>query len=158
MNLLFGVLMLANVSLAPLLHASQWIGQAPAATDLSGKVVLVDVFTYSCINCKHVVPELQRLRERYGRKDLEIVGIHTPELPSDHVRSNVVQNLSIQGITWPVAIDNQSSLWNAYGIQYWPTQMIFDRNGTLRKVIIGEGHDDEVSATVRSLVNSRPRE
>ena len=81
MNALFFVLMLANVSLAPLLHASQWIGQAPAANELSGKVVLVDVFTYSCINCKHVVPELQRLRDRYGRKDLEIVGIHTPELP-----------------------------------------------------------------------------
>ena len=147
--------MLANVSLLPLLHASQWIGEAPAAKELSGKVVLVDIFTYSCINCKHVVPELQRLRARYGRRDLEIIGIHTPELPSDRVRSNVVQNLSIQGITWPVAIDNQSSLWNAYGIEYWPTQMIFDRSGTLRKIIIGEGHDDEVSAAVRSLVDSK---
>ena len=68
--------------------------------------------------------------------------------------SNVLQNLSLQGITWPVAMDNQNSLWEAYGIEYWPTQMIFDRNGTLRKTIIGEGHDDEVSAIVQSLIDS----
>lgn len=149
----FSALMLAVVSLAPLLHASQWIGELPTAKQLSGKVVLVDVFTYSCINCQHVVPELQRLRARYGPSDLAIIGIHTPELPSDRVRSNVAQNLSLQGITWPVAIDNANSLWNAYGIEYWPTQMIFDRSGRLRKTIIGEGNDAEVSAAVQALVS-----
>jgi thiol-disulfide isomerase/thioredoxin len=155
MNLLLAKLMLAAVTFGPLLHATQWIGSAPTAKALSGKVVVIDVFTYSCINCQHVVPELRRLRARYGPNDLEIVGIHTPELPSDRVRSNVVQNMSLQGITWPVAIDNQDSLWNAYGIEYWPTQMIFDRNGTLRKTILGEGYDDELSATVQALVSAK---
>jgi thiol-disulfide isomerase/thioredoxin len=154
MYALFSALTLAVVSLAPLLHASQWIGAPPTAKGLSGKVILVDVFTYSCINCQHVVPELQRLRARYSASDLEIIGIHTPELPSDRVRSNVEQNLRLQGITWPVAIDNANSLWNTYRVESWPTQMIFDRNGTLRKTIVGEGNDDEVSAAVRALVAS----
>jgi thiol-disulfide isomerase/thioredoxin len=157
MCVLFSALMLAGATLGPLLHASQWVGASPTAQTLSGKVVVVDVFTYSCINCKHVVPELRCLRARYDTSDLAIIGIHTPELPSDRVRSNVLQNLSLQGITWPVAIDNQNSLWDAYGIEYWPTQMIFDRNGTLRKTIIGEGHDDEISAIVQSLIDSRGR-
>jgi len=152
MSMLLSALLLAELTLAPLLHASQWIGEPPTAKQVSGKVVLVDVFTYSCINCQHVVPELRQLRARYGTQDLVIIGIHTPELPTDRVRSNVVQNLNLQGITWPVTLDNENALWDAYGIQYWPTQMIFDRHGKLRKTIIGEGNDDQVSDTVARLV------
>jgi thiol-disulfide isomerase/thioredoxin len=155
MNFVFAAVLLAQTTFAPLLHASQWIGPPPNAQTLAGKVVLVDVFTYSCINCKHVVPELRQLRQRYSSNDLVIVGIHTPELPSDRIRTNVVQNLGLQGITWPVALDNDSALWNAYGIEYWPTQLIFDRNGVLQKTVIGEGQDDEVSAAVKSLVKKQ---
>ena len=87
MCVLFSALVLAETTLGPLLHASQWIGASPTAQTLSGKVVVVDVFTYSCINCKHVVPELRRLRARYDTSNLVIIGIHTPELPSDRVRA-----------------------------------------------------------------------
>jgi len=155
MKLLLLAGLLAQTALAPLLSATNWIGPRPDAASLAGKVVLVDVFTYSCINCQHVVPELRRLRAQYSSKDLVILGVHTPELPSDRVRANVVENLALQGITWPVAIDNNDALWNALGIEYWPSQIVFDRNGVRRKTIIGEGSDDDVAATVKALVERR---
>lgn len=65
------------------------------------------------------------------------------------------QNLKVQGITWPVAVDNDFALWRAYGIEYWPTQLIFDRHGHLRKTIVGEGQDTVVAATVRELLSER---
>ncbi|MBC5816647.1 MAG: redoxin domain-containing protein [Candidatus Eremiobacteraeota bacterium] len=148
---MFNALVFA-VSLLPLLSAQQWLGAKPAPADLHGKVVIVDVFTFGCINCKHVVPELKSLYRNTSRKDLQIIGIHTPETPYERVRSNVVQNLALQGILWPVTLDNENALWNAYGIQYWPTQLIFDRQGNLRKTVIGEGQDADVMATVKSLI------
>jgi thiol-disulfide isomerase/thioredoxin len=155
MNLLLSAMLLAQGALAPIFGAANWIGPRPDAATLAGKVVLVDVFTYSCINCKHVVPELRRLRAQYSSKDLVIVGVHTPELPSDRIRANVEENLALQGITWPVAIDNDNALWNAFGIEYWPTQIIFDRSGKRRTTIIGEGNDDQVAATIKTLVGKR---
>jgi thiol-disulfide isomerase/thioredoxin len=118
-------------------------------------VVVVDVFTFDCINCKHVVPDLRSLRAHYPSNDLLIVGIHTPELPFERERANIVQALAAQGISWPVAIDNDQKLWNAYNVQYWPTQLIFDRHGQLRKTVIGEGQGAEVASTVAALVAER---
>jgi len=152
MKILFAVLLLAQSALAPILNAPHWIGSKPTIHAITGKVVLVDVFTYSCINCQNVVPELRKLRREYSTKDLVIVGVHTPELSGDYVRSKVEQNLKIQGITWPVAIDNDHKLWDAYGVDSWPTQLFYDRSGRLAKTIVGDSQDDEVSATVRSLV------
>ncbi len=142
----------AQPSLQPVLSAPQWINGRAQASGVRGKVVIVDVFTFGCINCKHVIPELRSLYRTTSRKDLQIIGIHTPETSYEGVRSNVVANLALQGIVWPVAIDNNQSLWNAYGIQYWPSQLIFDRKGTLRKTVIGEGQDADVMATVKSLI------
>ena len=155
MNLLLAAALALQSAFAPLLQAADWAGSRPDETALRGKVVLVDVFTYSCINCKHVVPGLRRLRASVPARDLAIVGIHTPELPFERVRVNVVRNLALQGITWPVAIDNDDVLWNAYRIQYWPTQLIFDRRGVLRKTVVGEGQDELVAQTVRALIAER---
>jgi thiol-disulfide isomerase/thioredoxin len=155
MNMLLAAVLVAQSIFAPLLNAPHWIGPRATAETFAGKVVLVDVFTYSCINCKHVVPELQMLRKEYGSKDLVIVGIHTPELPGDYVRANVEQNLALQGITWPVAIDNDQALWNAYGVTAWPTQLFFDRQGRLRKTIVGDSQDQAVAATVQALIANR---
>lgn len=155
MSLAFSAILVAQSIFAPLFSAPQWIGARPSVESYAGRVVLVDVFTFDCINCKHVVPELKSLHARYASKDLLIVGIHTPETPFERVRGNVVQALAMQGISWPVAIDNDEKLWNAYGIQYWPTQLIFDRHGRLRKTVIGEGQDAEVSSTIAALVAER---
>ena len=152
MNVLLAALVLAQSALAPILNAQHWIGTKPTATAITGKVVLVDVFTYSCVNCQNIVPELRKLRQEYSANDLVIIGVHTPELPGDYIRSNVEKNLKVQGITWPVAIDNHDKLWDAYGIDAWPTQLFYDRSGHLAKTIVGDSQDNEVSATIRSLV------
>lgn len=144
----------ASEAYAPLLRAPAWINGKPDAAALLGKVVLVDVFTFDCINCKHVVPELRKLRAMHS-PDLFIAGIHSPETPYERDRANVVANLRAQGITWPVAIDNSYALWHVYRIEYWPTQLIFDRHGRLRATIIGEGRDAEVEATVSALERER---
>lgn len=149
---LLTLILAAATVLAPLTRANTWVGPRPSAASLNGKVVLVDVFTFDCINCKHVVPELRSLRAKYSPAELTIVGIHSPEMPFERDRAQVIRNFALQGITWPVAIDNDLGLWNAYGIQYWPTQMIFDRSGRLRKTIIGEGQDALVASTVRDLL------
>ncbi len=155
MSLILAAVLAAHSAFAPLFGASQWIGPQPRPQTFAGKVVVIDVFTYSCINCKHIVPALRALRSRYNGSDLLLVGIHTPELPYERLRENVVPNLAAQGITWPVAIDNTNALWNAYGIQYWPTVLIFDRQGVLRKTVIGEGQDDVVAGTVAALSKQR---
>ena len=77
--------------------------------------------------------------------------MHTPETPYERKRSNVVANLAAQGIVWPVAIDNDSALWNAYGVSAWPTELIFDRHGRLRKTVVGDSQDALVDATVKQL-------
>lgn len=155
MNVVLSVVLLAQSVFAPLLDAPQWIGQRPSGASYTGKVVIVDIFTFDCINCKHVVPELRSLRARYPAKDLLIVGIHTPETPFERVRANLIRALEAQGISWPVAIDNNEKLWSAYRTQYWPTQLIFDRHGRLRTTVIGEGQDAEVASTVATLVAER---
>ena len=114
MNVLFSVILLAQNAFAPLFNAPQWIGSRPPAASYTGKVVIVDIFTFDCINCKHIVPELRSLRAHYPTKDVLIVGIHTPETPFERIRANVVQALATQGISWPIAIDNDEKLWNAY--------------------------------------------
>lgn len=149
------ILLAASVTLNTLLGAASWIGGHPSASDLRGKVVLVDVFTFDCINCKHVVPELRKLNATLPRNDFRIVGIHTPETPYERDTQNAVRNFALQGITWPVAIDNDYALWNAYGLEYWPTQLIFDRRGHLRKTVVGEGQDATVQTTVLQLERER---
>jgi thiol-disulfide isomerase/thioredoxin len=145
------------MTLSTLAGAPSWIGGRPSAADLRGKVVLVDVFTFDCINCKHVVPELRKLERSISRKDFRIVGIHTPETPYERDVHAATRNFALQGITWPVAIDNDYALWNAYGLEYWPTQLIFDRRGTLRKTIIGEGQDEAVESTVLQLIRENAK-
>ena len=142
-------------NLAPLYAAGTWLNGSATPSSLSGKVVLVDVFTFGCINCKHVVPNLRRLHDEQSATAFAIVGVHAPETPYERDRDNVVKNLAEQGITWPVRIDNDFSVWRAYSVEYWPTQLIFDRQGRLRKTVIGEGQDDLVNATVKNLLSER---
>jgi thiol-disulfide isomerase/thioredoxin len=139
-------------SLSAVLDAHDWINAQPRAASLAGKVVLVDVFTFGCSNCKSVTPNLRALH-RSKRGDLVILGIHTPETAYERERSNVVEQLKAQGIVWPVAVDNDMALWNAYGIEYWPTQLIFDRRGRLRATIIGDSQDVLVDATIDKLID-----
>jgi len=144
-----------SATLAPVYAASQgWLNGKLTAADAAGKVVIVDVFTFDCYNCKNVVPKLRALNAERSR-DLLIVGIHSPETPFETNRANVIENLRRQGITWPVAIDNAFAIWHAYDVSAWPTQLFFDRAGKLRATIVGDSQDDAVERIVRKLLAER---
>jgi thiol-disulfide isomerase/thioredoxin len=141
----------AAPGLSPVLHATDWLN-ASAPPQVDGKVVVVDVFTVDCFNCRNVVPALRELYASDRAKGLEIIGIHSPETPAEKQRGYVTENLRSQGIRWPVAVDNSFVLWNAYGVDAWPTQLFFDRHGHLRKTIVGDSQDDLVRSTVAALL------
>jgi thiol-disulfide isomerase/thioredoxin len=141
-------------TLAPITSYGDWLAARPSVEDLRGRVVVVDIFTFGCYNCKNVAPNLRALYKRHD-KNLAIVGIHTPETPYETDRKNVVANLAAQGIVWPVAIDNDHVLWNAYDTEYWPTQLIFDKHGTLRKTVVGDSQDQVVDDTIAQLEAER---
>jgi peroxiredoxin len=144
----------AAASLVRLNTAGDWINGRVSARDLAGNVVILDVFTVDCFNCRNVVPTLRALYARDRARGLRIIGIHAPETPAERARPYVEQSLATQGIVWPVAIDNDFALWHAYDVQAWPTELIFDRKGALRRTIVGDSQDDHVRATVESLLGS----
>jgi thiol-disulfide isomerase/thioredoxin len=144
----------ANASLDTVLLARTWINGTPTRESLRGKVVLLDVFTFDCINCKNITPNLRTLARTKG-EGLAIVGIHSPETPYERDHAQVVRHLGLLGVTWPVAVDNEFALWKAYNIAYWPTQMLFDRRGKLRKVVVGDSQDGVVDAAVNALLRER---
>ena len=140
-------------SLHAVLASSDWLNGRLSGSDVRGKVVLVDFYTFDCINCKDVEPTLRQLYKETARRDLVIISVHSPETPFERDRDNLKASMSAQGVAWPVVIDNDFHVWNAYGVSAWPTQLIFDRRGVLRQTIVGEGQDDLVTATVKSLIS-----
>jgi thiol-disulfide isomerase/thioredoxin len=142
-------------SLGPVIAASDWINGRVSPAVLAGRVVVLDVFTVDCYNCRNVVPTLRSLYAEHRRDGLVIIGIHTPETAVEKQRAYVTENLRTQGIVWPVAVDNAFSLWDAYGVNAWPTQLFYDRHGRLRKVIVGDSQDDAVRQEVAALLSER---
>jgi len=142
-----------GTTLVPVLSATRWLNGRATASSVRGRVVLVDVFTVDCENCRNVVPALRQLFARDRARGLTIVGVHAPETPPERQLDYVEASLARQGIVWPVAVDDDFSIWNAYGVTAWPTQLFFDRQGRLRKAIVGDSQDDAVRATVESLLS-----
>jgi thiol-disulfide isomerase/thioredoxin len=144
-----------GATLDPVYAASEgWLNGRLTPAQTAGKVVIVDVFTFDCYNCKNVVPNLRGLNAK-KTDDLLIVGVHAPETPYESNRANVIANLKTQGITWPVAIDNTFAIWHAYNVDAWPTQLFFDRSGRLRATIVGDSQDDAVDRIVQKLLAER---
>lgn len=142
-------------SLGPLLAAKDWLNGRVLPAAVKGKVVLVDFYTFDCINCKHVEPNLRSLYKSNSPKDLVIISVHSPETPFERDRNNLIASTKDQGIAWPIVIDNDFRTWNAYGVSAWPTQLIFDRHGTLDQTVVGEGQDQLVNATIAQLIAQR---
>ncbi len=143
----------AQTDLAPIYTlGADWLNGAAGLKTLRGKVVIVDVFTFGCSNCRNVTPNLRQLHAREPAGDFAIVGLHAPETQYEANRAHVIENLKLLGITWPVRIDNDFKVWRSYGVQAWPTQLIFDRKGQLRKTIVGDSQDQTVNATVQQLL------
>jgi thiol-disulfide isomerase/thioredoxin len=134
---------------------SNWFNSKPLSIgDLRGKVVLVDFWTYGCVNCVNTLPHVTDLYAKYKDKGLVVVGVHTPEFPFERSASNVQAALKRHGITYPVAQDNDSATWNAYRNQYWPAQYIIDQSGKIVFQHEGEGRYDEIDRTVAKLLNA----
>ena len=120
---------------------------------LHGKVVLVDFWTYSCINCLRTLPHLRALYAAYHRRGLEIVGVHTPEFAFEHELGNVRKAVHDLHVTWPVALDNSYGTWDAYSNEYWPAEYLLDRQGHLRHAHFGEGEYDVTEQAIRRLLD-----
>ena len=124
----------------------------------TGRVTLIDFWTYTCINCIRTLPELTAWDETYAEDGLTIVGVHTPEFPFERETDNVAESIDQNGIGYPVVQDNDFGTWNAWGNQYWPAKYLIDAEGRVRYVHIGEGGYDETEAAIRSLLAEAGRE
>ncbi len=120
--------------------------------ELRGHVVLIDFWTYTCINCLRTLPFLEGLYANYHRYGLEIVGVETPEFTFEQEAGNVSQAIHSDGIHYPVVQDNRYGTWNAWGNQYWPAEYLIDAKGQVRHVQFGEGNYKESEAAVRALL------
>ena len=133
---------------------SKWFNSQPLnIADLRGKVVLVDFWTYGCVNCVNTLPHVVALDAKYRNQGLVVIGVHTPEFPFERSASNVQAALKRHGITYPVAQDNESQTWNAYRNQYWPAQYIIDQNGNIVFHHDGEGQYEQIDRTIARLLN-----
>lgn len=135
---------------------SQWWntpGNQPLTdADLKGKVVLVDFWTYSCINCIRTQPVLKAWWSAYEKDGLVIVGVHTPEFAFEKDPANVTAAIARAGLLYPIALDAGYGTWNAYSNQYWPAEYLFDRQGRLRHTHFGEGEYDVTEGDIRALL------
>ncbi len=127
-------------------------GRPLTLAGLRGHVVLVDFWTYSCINCIRTLPYLRAWDARYRSKGLVIVGVHTPEFPFERDPGNVQSAIAQDGLHYPVAQDNEQGTWNAYGNQYWPAEYLIDSQGRVRSVEFGEGGYAEKERNIRALL------
>jgi thiol-disulfide isomerase/thioredoxin len=149
--------MLPDLGPAPgFTDTQQWFntpgGRPLTLTGLRGHVVLVDFWTYTCINCIRTLPFVEGLWRHYHRYGLEVVGVETPEFTFEQIASNVQQAIRSDGITYPVVQDNRYGTWNAYQNQYWPAEYLIDARGNVRHTQFGEGSYGEDERDVRALL------
>ena len=131
-----------------------WLNSTPLTlADLRGKVVLIDFWTFSCVNCVRTIPHLKILYDDYKSRGFVIVGVHSPEFDFEQVTANVAAAVTRLGVTWPVAIDSQMATWNAYQNEYWPAEYLLDQQGRIAYTSFGEGDYTQTDAAVAQLLN-----
>lgn len=133
--------------------AVDWLNSPPLTIEgLRGKVVLVDFWTYSCINCLRAIPHVRAWAERYGDQGLVVIGVHSPEFAFEKRVGNVESAAAGLGIAYPVAIDNDYAIWRAFNNQYWPAHYFIDAEGRVRHHQFGEGGYDRSEEVIRQLL------
>ena len=131
----------------------EWVNSEPLTLDsLRGNVVLIDFWTYTCVNCIRTLPFLREWYDRYADEGLVIVGVHTPEFEFEKIYDNVVQATKDDSVTWPVVQDNEFSVWRSYSNRYWPAKYLIDQTGVIRYTHFGEGKYGETEAMIRKLL------
>jgi cytochrome c biogenesis protein CcdA/thiol-disulfide isomerase/thioredoxin len=140
-------------TLSSLQGASSWLNSAPlTAAQLRGKVVLVDFWTYSCINCLRTLPYINAWYEKYRDHGLVVIGVHAPEFAFEKDPDNVRRAVAELGIRYPVAIDNQYRIWRGFDNHYWPAHYFIDASGSIRAHHFGEGEYAQSEQTIRQLL------
>jgi cytochrome c biogenesis protein CcdA/thiol-disulfide isomerase/thioredoxin len=121
---------------------------------LKGKVVLIDFWTYSCINCQRALPHVESWYNAYKKDGLVVVGVHTPEFAFEHVVSNVRSEAGTLGVDYPIAVDNNYGTWDAYSNEYWPAEYLVDPSGEIRAYDFGEGGYGTMESAIRQLLTA----
>ena len=133
--------------------ATQWLNSAPlTATQMRGKVVLVDFWTYSCINCLRSLPYVKAWAEKYRDQGLVVIGVHAPEFAFERDIGNVTKATKSLGLTYPVAVDNEYAIWRAFKNRYWPAHYLIDAQGRVRHHHFGEGEYAETERVIQQLL------
>jgi len=133
-----------------------WLNGNPLSpADLRGKVVLVDVWEYTCINCLRTLPYLTAWYRRYRDDGFVIVGVHTPEFNFSGDEHNVAAAIKRLGVTWPVVLDDHESIWKRYNAMGWPSEYLFDQSGKLVDTEVGEGNYQATEAKIQALLRAK---
>jgi thiol-disulfide isomerase/thioredoxin len=130
-----------------------WYNSTPLSfRQLRGRVVLVDFWDYTCVNCIRTLPYVQGWHERYGNKGLTVIGVHTPEFTFAQYESNVERGIREFGLTYPIVVDSDREIWKAFANRYWPSKYLLDKEGYLRYAHFGEGAYRETEEAIHELL------
>jgi thiol-disulfide isomerase/thioredoxin len=133
----------------------QWLNSSPLTiADLKNQVVLIQFWTFACINCQRTLPYIVQWHQKYASQGLKVIGIHTAEFAFERDINNIKQALNKYRITYPVPVDNQYKTWRAYENEYWPHLFLADRQGLIRYDHIGEGEYDTTERMIQTLLKS----
>ena len=131
-----------------------WLNSSPLSfRQLRGRVVLVDFWDYTCVNCIRTLPYVQAWHERYRDQGLTVIGVHTPEFTFAQYESNVERGIREFGLTYPVVVDSNREIWKAFANRYWPTKYLLDQDGYLRFGHFGEGGYRECEQVIQELMH-----
>lgn len=128
------------------------------ARELRGQVVLLDFWTYCCINCMHILPDLEHLEQRFAGRPFVVIGVHSAKFDNEADRMNVRAAVQRYGIRHPVVVDEDMRLWRAYAARSWPTRVLVDPTGAIVTTVAGEGHRDELEQAIESLLEQHARQ
>jgi thiol-disulfide isomerase/thioredoxin len=138
---------------APELAAGDWINSEPLKLkDLRGRVVLIEFWTFGCINCRNTLPFIKDWDNRYHEEGLTIIGVHSPEFDEERDVENLRRQVASLGIRYSVVSDNDYQTWNAYDVAAWPTTFLLDKQGRIRWRHVGEGDYDEAERLIEKLL------
>jgi thiol-disulfide isomerase/thioredoxin len=138
---------------APALAGGNWINSEPLELkNLRGRVVLIEFWTFGCINCRNTLPFIKGWHDRYREKGLTVIGVHSPEFDEERNVEHLRREIGSLGISYPVVTDNDYQTWNAYNVEAWPTSFLLDKQGRIRWRHVGEGGYDEAERLIQQLL------
>ena len=143
----------------PITGAVEWLNSPPlTAAELRGKVVLIDFWTFGCSNCRNALPHVRDWHRKYKDQGLVVVGVHSPEFAYEKSLPNLKRALGELDVPFPVALDNDFTVWRAFGNKYWPAHYFVDARGQIRFRHFGEGDYDKQEQVIRQLLDEARKE